>query len=358
MANGKGSGVAKKSRLSDAPRAGAGRPARTSMVVPRGEGTRADDAAALAAVTSELYCPFTPEKNPWVSAAQRQSLDWALELGLVTEGATLHRLERARFADLEATAFPEAPLAMLTLATEWLTLFCALDDFVESSGLGVLGLSGYLSRALVAFGGTTHAHVEPLLKAFQDVGSRMRRLVGDAITQDFSVELEAIFTAFVWEEINRQNAAHPDFAVYRIMRMATVGVRPHFLLSQALGPNARPSDRDVETLQELERITCRAVGWANDIFTYEKELSAGEVHNLVAVLMRTERLPLREALGRARALHDEEVCAFLRLQARLPSDTSETSVTQYRVAHLRQWIGGHLQWARQNGRYRPGAAAA
>ena len=59
------------------------------MVVPRGEGTRADDAAALAAVTSELYCPFTPEKNPWVSAAQRQSLDWALECGLVSDGPAL-----------------------------------------------------------------------------------------------------------------------------------------------------------------------------------------------------------------------------------------------------------------------------
>jgi hypothetical protein len=328
------------------------------MVVPRGEGARADDAAALAAVTAELYCPFLPEKNPWVAAAQQQSLDWALELGLVTEGAALQRLERSRFADLEATAFPEAPLEVLTLATQWVTLFCGLDDFVETSGLGVLGLAGYLSSALVAFRGNTHGHVEPLLKGFQDVGLRMRRLVGDAVTQDFAVEVEGIFTAFVWEEINRQNAAHPDFDVYRIMRMTTVGVRPHFLLSQALGPSARPADRDLETLQELERITCRAVGWANDIFTYEKELSAGEVHNIVSVLMRTERLPLREALGRARALHDEEVCTFLRLQARLPSDAGKTSVTHYRVAHLRQWIGGHLQWARQNGRYRPGAAVA
>jgi hypothetical protein len=334
------------------------RPARSSMVVPRGEGTRADDAAALEAVTAELYCPFLAEKNPWAAEAQRQSLDWALELGLAMEDGTLRRLERSRLADLEAAAFPEAPLEVLTLATQWVTLFCGLDDFVEGSRLGVLGLSGYLSSALAAFRGATHGQVEPLLKGLQDIGSRMRRLVGDAITQDFAVELEGLFTAYVWEEINRQNAAHPDFAVYRIMRMTTIGLKPHFLFSQALSPSPRPADRDVETLQELERITCRAVGWANDIFTYEKELSAGEVHNIVAVLMRTERLPLREALGRARALHDEEVCDFLRLQARLPSDTQKTSATHHRVAHLRHWIGGHLQWARQNGRYRPGAAVA
>jgi hypothetical protein len=328
------------------------------MVVPRGEGARADDAAALEAVTAELYCPFQTAKNPEAAVAQQQSLDWALELGLVEPGPSLKRLERARLAELEANAFPAAPLELLTLATEWVTLFCALDDFVETSGLGVLGLSGYLSSALVAFRGSTHGHVEPLLQAFQDVGSRMRRLVGDAVAREFAVELDGIFSAFVWEEINRQNAAHPDFAAYRIMRVTTVGVRPHFLLSQTIGPSARPSNRDAEALQELERITCRAVGWANDIFTYEKELSAGEVHNIVSVLMRTERLPLREALERARALHDEEVCSFLRLQARLAGSARDDGVTEYRVAHLRHWIGGHLQWARQNGRYRPGNAAA
>jgi hypothetical protein len=349
--------VAKKSRLSNALGVGAGREARTSMVVPRGEGSRIDDALAVTAVASELYCPFPAEKNPWAPAAQQQSLDWALEMGLVTPGPLLQRLERARFAELEANAFPRAPLELLTLATEWVTLFCALDDFVETSGLGVLGLSGYLSSALVAFRGTVHGHREPLLQAFGDIGARLRRLGGDALAEEFGVELEGIFAAFVWEEINRQNTVLPDFAGYRIMRTTTVGLRPHFVLSEAIGPKARPSDRDEEVLHELERITCRAVGWANDIFTYEKELAAGEVHNIVAVLMRTERLPLREALARARALHDEEVCSFLQLQARLTSATGDAA-TQYRVLHLRHWISGHLDWARQNGRYRPGAAAA
>jgi hypothetical protein len=105
-------------------------------------------------------------------------------------------------------------------------------------------------------------------------------------------------------------------------------------------------------------MTCLAVGWANDIFTYEKELAAGEVHNVIAVLMRTEQLPLDVALERARALHDAEVCAFLRLQARLDGSPDANDATGYRVAHLRHWIGGHLHWAQRNGRYRPGTEAA
>ena len=356
MANGKGSGVAKKSRLSDAPRVGVTRPARSSMVVPRGEGAQADDAAGLAGVTSELYCPFPPEKNPWVAAAQRHSLEWALECGLVTDGPELEKLEKASLAHLEAGAFPHAPREVLTLATQWVTLFCAIDDFVESSALGVLGLSGYLSSALVAFRGTTHGHVEPLLKAFQDVGSRLRRLAGDAVAQEFSLELEELFAAYVWEELNRRNATHPDYAAYRIMRVTTIGLRPQFLLSEAIGPDSRPPERDARILRELERVACLIVGWANDIFTYQKELAQGEGHNLVAVLMRKQELPMREAFARARAIHDEEVCEFLRLQAGLAGTTDDA--TRHRVAHLRHWIGGHLHWALRNGRYRPTPEAA
>jgi hypothetical protein len=67
-------------------------------------------------------------------------------------------------------------------------------------------------------------------------------------------------------------------------------------------------------------------------------------------------LPMREALARARAIHDEEVCEFLRLQAGLGGSADDA--TRHRVAHFRHWIGGHLHWALRNGRYRPAPEAA
>lgn len=327
------------------------------MIVPRGEGARLDDAAALAAVAGELYCPFPSEKNPWVQAAQRESVDWALEHGLVSAGPSLDKLERASLADLEAGAFPHAPLDVLTLATVWVTLFCAIDDFVETSHSGVLKLSSYLSEVLAAFRGTTHRRLDALGRGFHDFGQDLRGNMGAPVADAFARELEELFAGYVWEELNRRNATHPDYDAYRIMRVTTIGLRPQFLLSEALGPDTRPSEKDARVLSDLERIACLVVGYANDIFTYEKELAQGEGHNIVAVLMRSETLPLREALARARALHDEQVCEFLRLQAGLDSSSAH-SATGYRVAHLRHWIGGHLHWALRNGRYRPAPEAA
>jgi hypothetical protein len=328
------------------------------MVVPRGESLVDEHGGALReSVPSELYCPFPGDSNPRVEEAQAQSLEWALEQGLVAEGPELEKLERARLGMLEAHAFPDAPVEVLTLATVWVTLFCAIDDFVESSHLGPLKLSAYLSEVLSSFrGGSTGP--DPLCRGFHDFGRKLRSLTDGPLAEQFGVELEELFSAYLWEEINRQNSTHPDYTGYRIMRVTTIGLRPHFLLSDAIGPDGRPSEKDALVLRELERIACLAVGWANDIFTYQKELSQGEGHNIVAVLMRTEELPMREALARSRALHDDEVCRFLRLQARLESSFGLNEFAEHRVRHLRNWIGGHLHWAINNGRYRPSPAAA
>jgi hypothetical protein len=328
------------------------------MVVPRGEGMRASPARhELVAAEDELYCPFELEENPSAARAQAEALAWAVEHGLVNDGPARVKLERACLGDLEGCAFPHAPAEMLALATIWVTLFCAIDDFVESSHLGTLALSGYLSKALAAFGGKAPARPDPLVRGFHDLGRQMRPLVGKASTRDFGRELEGLFTAYVWEELNRQNATDPDYAGYRIMRVTTIGLRPQFLISEALCTAGPPPAMARQALAELAQITCRVVGWANDIFTYDKELAAGEAHNLVAVLMKTEGLPVRHALLRARSLHDEEVCSFLRLQARLRGSADSDAGTEYRLAHLRHWMRGHLHWATRNGRYRPAIAA-
>jgi hypothetical protein len=240
----------------------------------------------------------------------------------------------------------------------WTTLFCAIDDQVEAGRLGALALSAYLSEALAAFHGVSRERGDAIVRSFEDFGRRLRHLTHSSIAEGFGAELERLFTAYVWEEINRQNEATLDYAAYRLMRLTTIGLRLQFFFSDAASPWGVTPPRPLPLLRELERATCHAVGWANDIFTYEKELAAGETHNLVAVLMRTEGLPVREALTHARWLHDEEVCGFLRLQAKLRASRDADGAVEYRLSHLRDWISGHLHWALRNGRYRPVVVAA
>jgi len=320
------------------------------MIVPKG--ARPPWIDAIHALP-DLFCPFESRANPWVDQAHEQSLRWALTLRLVSDANALEKLEGARLAHLEARAFPDAPSEALTLLAKWVTLFCAIDDYVEGSHLGTLELSAFLSRALAAFAGEADGtHV--ILAAFQDFGQALEEVTGPEVKRQFGRELQRLFSAYVWEEINRQHVAYPDYQGYRALRAITIGLRPQMLIAEALGPEHTESAPEQRLLlRELEHLACLIVGWANDIFTYQKELISGEGHNLVAILMRTEALPVRAAFDRASALHDQEVCSFLSLQSRLEHAARSSEALAYRMAHLRDWIGGHMLWASQNERYRP-----
>jgi hypothetical protein len=322
------------------------------MIVPKGERPAGGDALHQ---LPDLFCPFESRISPWVHQAQEESIEWALALNLVDEGLGIARLERAQLTHLEARAFPDASPEVLTLLAKWVTLFCAIDDFVESSHLGTLELSAYLSDTLAAFV-DQGAHDDVIARAFHDFGQALTQVMGADLKDRFGQELELLFSAYVWEEINRQHGAYPDYHGYRAMRATTIGLRPQFLIAGALGPEdgARAGNEQF-LLSELEKCACLIVGWANDIFTYQKELAQGEGHNLVAVLMRTQGLSLWAAFDRASALHDQEVCSFLALQSRLEPAARASEAVSYRIAHLRHWIGGHMHWAARNERYRPAA---
>ena len=128
------------------------------MVVPRGTGAEVEAAHAdISVVSGELYCPFVLREHPEAATAQRESMEWALEHGLVKGRQALARLEKARLGQLAGCTFPDAPTELVSLAAVWTTLFCAIDDHVESGHLGTLKLSNYLSELLAAYRKTARA---------------------------------------------------------------------------------------------------------------------------------------------------------------------------------------------------------
>jgi 5-epi-alpha-selinene synthase len=330
------------------------------MVVPRGDAAagdfdeREEPWFVPASPPLELYCPFVLALNAHAAATQRRSIAWAKERGLVSDDASVSRLEKARIGQLEAFVFPDAPAELLDFAAQWTTLFCVVDDFVEDRRLGPLKLASYLSNALAGFRGERLTKPDPIARAFMDLRSRLVELQDRPLVERFAFELEALFGGFVWEELNRRHALLPEYGSYRAMRAITVGLRPQFLLAELLlAEHDAIRVRQHPVVQELELLTCCAVGWANDVFTYEKEIEAGEVHNVVVVLMDSEALPVYEAVSRARSLHDREVRSFLAVQARLRSLESDNAALEAHLSHLRHWMRGHLEWAARTGRYRP-----
>ena len=299
----------------------------------------------------ELFCPFASGRNSHAETVQRESVDWAVRSGLIPAAQIAH-LDGAKIGWLNALVFHSAPLEVLRLAADWTTLFCSLDDSVELYRRGPVELSTFLARALATFRGQAERVSSPVEIAFADLRRRMLGLAGPQWTERFSQRLEEIFGAFLWEEINRWKCLRPRYAVYRVMRAVTVGLRPQFLLGElALGIELSHRARSHPDIRRLETHASRAVGWANDINTYAKEVEQGEVHNLVLVLMEAKALSLRQALRRAAAVHDDEVRAFLWAHSQLRYVPGERDSIEHYITMLRSWMRGHLDWARETKRY-------
>lgn len=304
----------------------------------------------------ELLCPFHSAVSPHAEVVQRASVVWAERVGLAVDARARRRLAASRIGWLVARAFPFASRVSLEVAADWTTLFCLLDDRAES--MDALSLGAWLARLLKALREGAEAGEDPMEKGLADLRQRVLTLGDEALLTRFAARVEEIFVGFTWESIHRTTNVRPCVDAYRALREVTVGLRPQFELDEITDGIKLPEEvRAHPALRGLSTAACNVVGWANDLFTCERELAEGEVHNLVMVLMDRERLGLDDAVLRVAVLHDEEVLAFVRAADALPSFGEFDEAVARHVGVLRSWIRGHLDWARETDRYRPSRRA-
>ena len=266
--------------------------------------------------------------NTHVSTAQRRSVEWAERFSLIQGEKQRHHLNGSKIAWLVGRAFPKASLEGLQFASDWTTLFCLLDDRIEDPGLHPIQASTLLAQWLEAFrrGETSQ---DPISNAFVDLHHRLK-----FSAQSFSLflsRLEELCLCFSWEAIHRRQGVTPDLETYLHMREISVGLYAEFALSGLIDGFELPAQLlDDPQIQRLMSLASRVVGCANDLFTYEKELQQGELHNLVHVLMTRQQLTKEEAVDRAIQIHDAAVREFfVTVQRRVSFGEHEPSAQRY-----------------------------
>lgn len=303
-----------------------------------------------------LYCPFASAINPKADTVQCESVAWAQRMGLVSSSRQIGRLEKSKIGYLVSRALPRGEQHALQIAADWTTVFCLLDDRIEEIGDSdrVAELS---ARWLVAFQTgriSSFTDSDPIERSLVDLCQRMTAASSPEWVEGFSECLSDILSGMIWESVNRHHDLHLDESAYRALREITVGLYPQFLLGILAEGLYLPREiLQHPVIRRLMTASSLAVGWANDIFTCEKELEAGERHNIVFVIMREDGLQFSQALHWASSMHDAEVHAFETLAQDLPSfGVYQGQVLRF-VAILADWIRGHLDWAVETGRYAP-----
>jgi hypothetical protein len=301
-----------------------------------------------------LYCPFAPKVHPEASSVHEGSVLWARSLGMLPTEQLVRSAYKAKVGWLVARGFPTATLGGLQLAADWTVLFCILDDYIEKLPAEAQ-VESYLQHLIARFRGAANSPSEdPLALGMIDLRERFLALGPPRHFLRFADRLEELFASNVVESRNRERRQVPSVASYLELRETTIGLQVQFALAELLeGFSLSDFTREHPALQRLATRASNIVGWANDLFTYEKEIIQGEIHNLVLVLMNERRLTITEAVAQAVRLHDAEVKRFLQEVEQLPSfGVANASVRRY-VTMLTCWIRGHLDWAHDNGRYRP-----
>ena len=301
-----------------------------------------------------LYCPFTPKIHADASSVHEGSVLWARSMGMLPTEQHVRSANHTKVGWLVARGFPTAAPRALQLMADWTMLLCLLDDYVE--GLDTADeVSEYLQHLLhLLRGNVTGLAEDPVAEGVMDLRQRMLTQVSPSHFDRFTDRMEELFASNVAEARNRENAQIPSIASYFPLRELTIGLQVMISLAEPVEGFSLPDcTREHPALQQLATRASYIVGWANDLFTYEKEIIQGEIHNLVLVLMNEYQLTIAEAVAEAISFHNDEVRSFLEEVDQLPSfGVADAGVARY-VEVLQCWIRGHLDWAHETGRYRP-----
>lgn len=302
-----------------------------------------------------LHCPFDSQIHPEADSLHLRSIAWAERMGLAPGPAELRRLDAAKIARLVARAHPTGSLPVLQIAADWTVLFCLLDDYIEriySPSLVALVLRR-LSSALR--GGLCDGANDPYERASLDLHARLAAAATPDARARFEDAVEQLFEAFCVEAEARLLGRPPSLEAYLPMRELTVGIYVEFALGEIVeGIELSTEARAKLSSLRVARAASKLIAWANDVYTYEKEIASGDPNNLVCVLAEAEGLDLGRAVQSVVEMHDCEARAFDALTAALATESCDGALVRY--AHmLRAWVGGHLDWGRETGRYRPSA---
>ncbi|WP_342374827.1 hypothetical protein NVS55_26305 [Myxococcus stipitatus] len=305
--------------------------------------------------------PFESACSPDRDAARLRNLTWARRLGLVTNAVDEQRYLAWDIADLTARWLPCASGAELDLGIDAIVVGTLIDDqFDGARALSPDQLSECCDMLLdVLRFDERYSPSCVLAAALADVWERQRRGASREWAERAALHWRWFIEAFPKEARWRQGTALLSLDSYLTLRRESGLVSMMVdLIEKANGFETTARARQVPSVQRLLVVAFDIVDTMNDVCSADKELSRGDVHNLVLVLQAEQGLSREAALAEAHDCMRRWCDEYVRIAARLPEDcvqqglsSEETDAVLRLVRGIEAAIGGHPDWYRSTGRY-------
>jgi 5-epi-alpha-selinene synthase len=299
-----------------------------------------------------LARPFPPLDRD-TDSLQRNTLAW-LKAFDVAPAETLYRWVAAVQPGWLAGHMQRSnDAARLQIVSDWTFWMFLHDDHCDTSAAGrhPRYLIDLHQRLLGVLAGDAPQRQDGALAALlADLRDRLTFAAGENALLRFADATDRYFAATRWEAANRASGTTPDLETYERMRLLTSGLPVHTVLLQALD-GVPVSDHPLA--KALYAAADRAVCWANDIYSLNKEVQEEDVHNLVVALQSSHHLGLDAALGRAARMHDEQVARYQQLRASIDDEEGPEREALEGIAQaLEARMGANVAWSERCSRYR------
>ncbi|MGH3086609.1 MAG: terpene synthase family protein [Rubrobacteraceae bacterium] len=312
----------------------------------------------IQAPLSELRYPFPSAINEDAKEIHVESVEWARRLGLVTTAEAYEKALEGRLGWLAGYFHPTAGREKLRLISDWCAWMFLRDDLVDDANFfrHPERLASLDTRFLDILRGADPAKEDYALSAaIANLRERLRPEVPAALwMRRFIRSVKEHFDSTLWESINRARGIVPDLATYNRMRPITGGmdVDTNFI-EIATGIYLPPEVHGHRVVSSMTRISSLSICWMNDLFSLQKELARGDVHNIVLIIQNQEGLTLDEAIKKAVEMNEDEVRSFLELEKELPSfgPAIDGDLQKY-VSILKTRMSGNLDWSMESARYK------
>ncbi|SFE17165.1 Terpene synthase family, metal binding domain [Chitinophaga sp. CF118] len=301
----------------------------------------------------ELYCPFNSQISPYAGAVESHTSKWVEEFRIRDD---IKGYTESRFAYMTSRFYPTAEYSRLCLANDLLVLLFLLDDVFDNKNEETQNpetLKKLLYSCLEILKNDRSYTLESggnILAALTDVWKRMKDCTSIQYQEKFVQDMLKLFSAVDWQNKNVNAAKIPSIADYIESRPLIGGAHIAATLIELTEQVHLPAN--IISHKKIINLTmlCGHLGcWANDLYSLNKEMEHGDMHNLVLVMQEEKNLNIENAINETVRLHNQEMIQFERIFHSLPSFNDEIDEEVYKYAFcLAMIVRGNIDWSLQD----------
>ncbi|MFD8807975.1 terpene cyclase [Streptomyces sp. NPDC059597] len=256
----------------------------------------------------EIPCPGR-DPNPAGRTAAGELRSWADRFGLLQDANRGEILRRANPAHVAARLYPDAPPRPLTLATQWLAVNFLVDDLLDAED-DCGRCEALVDHVVAAFDGAPTTG-DPLMPAITDLWRRTTVGRSAQWCRTFRDDCALWLWTYAREAIDRVGGRVPGIDEYRRHRRLSSGMFMFAdLVEPASGVDLPSRVRRLDAVHTLRARTSEYMGLVNDLYSIDKELATGQVHNAVRVVMHRTGVDIVQAVDAVGEMASASLRAF------------------------------------------------